>query len=149
MDGCPRREDPSFPGRIITLWLKFAFNCTALASFLVALTSLPRSRLHATCVAALRPHPHLVPPPTPSILSAYLPGIWSWPAGGYCVCGPLEIANKACHQGASFLEGWSQLLRFVMVHMPQQSISVCTGKCPDSGLWTKKVTGHLCARHRS
>ena len=31
MDGCPRRGDPSFPGWIITLWLKFAFNCTALS----------------------------------------------------------------------------------------------------------------------
>lgn len=30
MDVCPRRGDPSFPGWIITLWLKFAFNYTAL-----------------------------------------------------------------------------------------------------------------------
>ena len=105
MDGCPRRGDPSFPGWIITLWLKFAFNCTALRVIPCCVDkSPPGSFAHSLCGHCPQTTVPLSPPPIPSILSAYLLHIRPWPAGGavYAIHCESLWAPRLCPQEAFF-----------------------------------------------
>lgn len=108
MDGCPRRGDPSFPGWIITLWLKFAFNCTALpVSFLVVLTSPLQAPLHtAWILVALDLRPPWSPRPNPFAPSSHLLDSGSQWAGGCCLSGALGTAAGAkVLSSGSFVSG--------------------------------------------
>lgn len=119
MDGCPRREDPSFPGWIIILWLKFAFSCTALSVIPCCVDKSPAGS--PTAVLSL-PSNHvlvLVPTAHPFLsIPAHLVHIQSWPAGGAVdtVHWESSLELGLCPQGTCFLEAGHQgLVHFVLV----------------------------------
>ena len=140
MDGCPRRGDPSFPGWIITLWLKFAFNCTGLSVIPCCVDkSPPGSFAHSLCCHCPQTTVPLVPTTHP-FLSICIPAAYPALAGWWrCVCNPLRISvgPKALPTGSFLLDGhngwiliWGELYALSSYLLGWSCIPLASGLFP-------------------
>lgn len=107
MDGCPWRGDPSFPGWIITLWMKFAFNCTVLRVIPCCGDKSPAGSLahslDSCCPGTMSSPVPTTHPDRPSCTPARYPAPVGWRVPDIVVTPKMWQVLRCCPQEASSL----------------------------------------------